>query len=213
MAAPLVEGAVAAAAVLAAGGDVEERRIRRRGRRSGPSWTTWARRPAGATTVEPRGAEVVRVEVVLPNPAGLHARPAGQLVREAARFDARIWARNKRQPQRRASLASLNELALLDARQHDTLILEASGPQGREALEALAALVRAGFGEIDPPASPTPGGDQEAGLGPGGAAVAGAGPAPAEAPAPPAPGTVLEGVAVTPGVAWGRTVQRRRAQA
>lgn len=212
VAAPLVEGAVAAAAVLAAGGDVEGA-VREAREALRPKLDHLGEAPAGATTVEPGGAEVVRVEVVLPNPAGLHARPAGQLVREAARFDARIWARNKRQPQRRASLASLNELALLDARQHDTLILEASGPQGREALEALAALVRAGFGEIDPPASPTPGGDQEAGLGPGGAAVAGAGPAPAEAPAPPAPGTVLEGVAVTPGVAWGRTVQRRRAQA
>src|SRR5690606_25038062 len=212
VAAPLVEGAVAAAAVLAAGGDVEGA-VREAREALRPKLDHLGEAPAGATTVEPGGAEVVRVEVGWPAPAGLHARPAGQLVREAARFDARIWARNKRQPQRRASLASLNELALLDARQHDTLILEASGPQGREALEALAALVRAGFGEIDPPASPTPGGDQEAGLGPGGAAVAGAGPAPAEAPAPPAPGTVLEGVAVTPGVAWGRTVQRRRAQA
>src|SRR5690606_603555 len=143
VAAPLVEGAVAAAAVLAAGGNVEGA-VREAREALRPKLDHLGEAPAEATTVEPGGAEVVRVEVVLPNPAGLHARPAGQLVREAARFDARIWARNKRQPQRRASLASLNELALLDARQHDTLILEASGPQGREALEALAARVRAG---------------------------------------------------------------------
>lgn len=224
VAAPLVEGAVAAAAVLAAGGDLETAAREAAGalepKRQHLAAPASGDRQAGASHSE---AELARLEVVLSNPAGLHARPAAQMVREAARFNATVWARNARTPQRRASLASINELALLDARQHDTLILEASGPDRNLALRALAELVRSGFGEAvglthgDRGGRQTgvttheaPGGRHETQRnlpGEPGTAEPGLVSEPG-----PEPRRVLEGVAVTPGIAWGRTYRLKRSE-
>lgn len=222
VAAPLVEGAVAAAAVLAAGGDLEAAAREAAGalepKRRHLAAPASRERQAGAPLDE---AELARLEVVLSNPAGLHARPAAQMVRAAARFNATVWARNARTPHRRASLASINELALLDARQHDTLILEASGPERHHALRALAELVRSGFGEAEDLPQGDPAGRRtgvttyEAPAGrhktphnlPGVPGTAEPPPVPERGPEP---GRVLEGVAVTPGVGWGRTYRVKR---
>ncbi|MHA6525828.1 HPr family phosphocarrier protein [Tessaracoccus sp. G1721] len=83
--------------------------------------------------------------MVLINETGLHARPGALFVAEARRFDADVRVRNGDAGPVKA--ASSVGLAMLNARKGDLLRLSATGPQAREAVDALVALVSAGFGE------------------------------------------------------------------
>lgn len=84
---------------------------------------------------------------MVPNQAGLHARPAALLAATAAEFNATIKvAAPGKIP---VSATSPIGLATLDARQGTTLEIEASGPQAQEAVVKLTDLVRNGFGELD----------------------------------------------------------------
>jgi phosphocarrier protein HPr len=83
-------------------------------------------------------------EVVIANALGLHARAAARFVQTAARFDAHIRvARGGRAVDGK----SLMGVLLLAAARGTTLTLEADGPDAAGAIEALAELVSAGFGE------------------------------------------------------------------
>ena len=84
-------------------------------------------------------------EVVLINETGLHARPGALFVAEAKKFDADVRVRNGEAGPVKA--ASSVGLAMLNARKGDLLRLTATGAQSREAVDALVALVSAGFGE------------------------------------------------------------------
>lgn len=81
---------------------------------------------------------------VLSNRAGLHARSAAALIREAARFNCEFVVRLG---ERSARSRSLTELLRLGGRQGDTLYLEAAGPDAEEALAAVGALIQRGFDE------------------------------------------------------------------
>ncbi len=92
--------------------------------------------------------------VILPNPAGLHARPVAMLVAELSKFDAEVWLTCGTHS---ANATSAIGLATLNARQGDELWVMATGPQAVEAVAAGVALIEAGFGELDqPPADPSP---------------------------------------------------------
>jgi phosphotransferase system HPr (HPr) family protein len=83
---------------------------------------------------------VVVMRATLPAAVALHARPAAQLVREAARFSAAIEvAANGRS----ANAKSILEVLALGAEGGTPLELSASGADSAEAIERLAALVRA----------------------------------------------------------------------
>lgn len=84
-------------------------------------------------------------EVVLINETGLHARPGALFVAEAKKFDADVRVSNGGAGPVKA--ASSVGLAMLNARKGDLLRLTATGAQSREAVDALVALVSAGFGE------------------------------------------------------------------
>ena len=83
-------------------------------------------------------------EVVVPNALGLHARAAARFVQTAARFAAQIRV-SRGGPT--VDGKSLMGVLLLAASQGSTLRIDADGPDADAALDALAALVAAGFGE------------------------------------------------------------------
>lgn len=88
----------------------------------------------------------LRAELLLRNPAGMHARPAARIVAEAARFDAAV--RIAGPDGHFANASSPIALSTLRAAQGDVVQIETSGPQAEDALEALTHLVEEGFGEL-----------------------------------------------------------------
>jgi len=83
-------------------------------------------------------------EVVVINAAGLHARPADLLAREARRWQSRIELVNDSQ---RAEGKSILDLLTLAAEAGTRLVVEATGPDAREALEAIGSLFERRFNE------------------------------------------------------------------
>jgi phosphotransferase system HPr (HPr) family protein len=83
-------------------------------------------------------------EVKVRNKEGLHFRPIMQLVDTAAHFCAKITVRHE---DRAADARSPMELLMLVATHGSSLTLEASGADADAALDALAELFEAGFGE------------------------------------------------------------------
>ncbi len=84
--------------------------------------------------------------VVVPNRRGLHARAAAKFVTLAERFGASVDVVRDGQS---VSARSIMGLMMLGAGQGATLDLQAEGWDAKEALDALAALVEAGFHEQD----------------------------------------------------------------
>ena len=81
----------------------------------------------------PRAADV-SFEHVVRDPAGMHARPAGELARVASAFEADVTVGHGG---RTAHAGSVIELMLLEARAGSTLTVHASGPDAQAAAEAL----------------------------------------------------------------------------
>src|SRR5689334_4192839 len=187
--APLVEGTVAAAVAARGGASLEEVAAEARGA------LAMKATQLGAASEEPPAAADdgaaapadAQAELDVRNAIGLHARPAARFVEVARGFDAevRVGKRGGGPPVRATSLTNV---VALGARFGDTLLVEASGPQAGEVLDALRALADEGFGD--------------------GVAAAAAPPAPvAQAPAEPVAvpqtGDVLTGVPASAGVAIG----------
>ena len=84
--------------------------------------------------------------VTVVNRRGLHARAAAKFVTMAERFGASVDVSRDGQT---VSARSIMGLMMLGAGQGSTLELQADGWDAKEALEALAALVEAGFNEQD----------------------------------------------------------------
>ena len=88
------------------------------------------------------------VELVVPNPHGLHARPAARLVALARSYDARLTLTNLDTGRGPVNAASLSLVATLDARQGHRVRAGASGPDAAAALAAVEELARTGFGDV-----------------------------------------------------------------
>ncbi len=103
--------------------------------------------PLGLTgTLSPEETRPVEAKFTLANPTGLHARPASLFVQTAARFQAHIRAVGHGQESDATSIFGLLSLGL---RQGDTLILCASGVDAQAALDALSELIHANFYETE----------------------------------------------------------------
>lgn len=89
-------------------------------------------------------ATAVTREVVIRNRLGLHARAAAQFVKTAERFQAEIMVGLGRH---KVNGKSIMGLLMLAASQGTALTLQAQGEDGSAALQALADLVEARFGE------------------------------------------------------------------
>ena len=85
------------------------------------------------------------VEVALHNAHGLHARPAARLVETVRRFDAEVAVRNVTVGGQLVNARSISAVSTIGAVAGHHIEIQASGRQAREALAAVVALVRRNF--------------------------------------------------------------------
>jgi len=91
----------------------------------------------------------VQQSVRVTNPNGLHMRPATALAELARRFQSSILvSKGGQKVDGRAPL----ELLLLVVEQGSELLIEASGPDAREAVAALVGLIENWNSQLDPEA-------------------------------------------------------------
>ena len=82
--------------------------------------------------------------VQIVNKAGLHARPAAEIVKLAAKYNAEITVVRD---ELEVNGKSIMGVMMLAAECGSTLQLKAEGPDAKEALDALAMLIESKFGE------------------------------------------------------------------
>ena len=205
--APLVEGAVAAAAAAAGGAKLDEVEAEARGALAMKAAQLGEQaggesppREPGAVPGARSGAAATSCELPVGNQIGLHARPAARFVAVARGYDAdvRVAKVGGGEP---VPAGSLTNLIALGARLGDTLAVTATGPEAQQALDALRELAEQGFGD-GLAASPARGDGSASGPAP----LRPSAPEPLRTPEPaeaPAPGAVLTGVAASAGVAIG----------
>jgi phosphocarrier protein HPr len=88
--------------------------------------------------------ERATAELVIRNELGLHARSATALVTLAARYEAALWLSND---EREVNGKSIMGVLLLMAGKGTRITARAEGPDARELIDALTALVDNKFGE------------------------------------------------------------------
>jgi phosphocarrier protein FPr len=150
--APLVEGAVAAAAMAAAGASLEEVLHE-------ASHALAAKAPQEPEPAAPAEA-IDEIVVTVPNPHGLHARPAAQFVRMARDSHAPVTLENLTRAAGPIDAASIGGVLSLGARQGHRLRLR--GPH--RAIARLANFLAAGGGESHEPEAPQSGQAASAGI-------------------------------------------------
>jgi phosphocarrier protein HPr len=84
-------------------------------------------------------------DVQIVNPLGLHARPAAQLVKLASKYTSEVTISRDGMP---INAKSIMGVMMLAAEQGATVSISAVGADAEDAVNALAALVAAGFGEM-----------------------------------------------------------------
>ena len=97
-------------------------------------------------TISQDASTVLRRGVTIVNGRGLHARAAAKFVNTAERFNASVDVVRDGQS---VAARSIMGLMMLGAGRGSTIELVADGWDAKEALDALATLVEAGFGEQD----------------------------------------------------------------
>jgi len=146
-AAPLVEGTLAAVVAASNGADLD-RVI------NDAMDALTAKRAQLGETLPPTGAPVPppgegarRAGWRVDNAHGLHARPAARLVSVLSPFTARLTLEKSGQF---ADATRLNQIAALQVRQGDEIVLHAEGEQADAALAAFLQEAQTGFGESIP---------------------------------------------------------------
>ncbi|MGF6963790.1 phosphoenolpyruvate-protein phosphotransferase [Paraburkholderia sp. WC7.3g] len=136
-------------------------------------------------------------EITLPNPAGLHARPAAVVAVEAKKYKSEIRLLRGDASANAKSVVAIMGLATQFG---DKLRVEARGPDAAEAAGIVARLLAEGSGE-KPGDAPAPA---------AAAPTAPAAPAPAQSQAAAADTDEFIGVSASPGLSVGRIVQFRQ---
>lgn len=98
----------------------------------------------GPCGCDPSGGLVMKRVLKITNSRGLHARAAAKLVGVAERFSACV---NVSRHGQTVPACSIMGLMMLGAGQGSEIVVEAEGWDAKEALEAIAGLVEAGFHE------------------------------------------------------------------
>lgn len=221
-AAPLVEGAVAAAVAAQAGqpraavADEARGGLAAKAAHLGQPATVPG--AAGASAHGParsngapdadasreRPAPTVEERFVVTVSQGLHARPAARFVRTAAAFDADVELENATTGAGPVPAGSLNAIATLGVREGHEVVVRASGPDADRAVARLRAVATAAAPVSSDRARPPA--DEAERPAPDDAAVSAAEEAEVAAPAarplpPDAPSGALAGIASSPGVA------------
>jgi multiphosphoryl transfer protein len=145
--APLVEGLVAAVTLAAAGASLAE--VASDAAHAGHIKTRLLGiEPLAADAPVAAGASpAATIDLTLHNEHGLHARPAARLVETVRRFDADVTVRNLTAGGVSVSGRSVSALSTLGVPAGQQIEVAATGRQAREALAAIAALVRRNFDE------------------------------------------------------------------
>jgi phosphoenolpyruvate---glycerone phosphotransferase subunit DhaM len=147
--APIVEGTVAAAVAAQTGGDVDAVLAAAASAAASGSDASTASRPVdgdrsgGSVPEDQAGPDddvAASTTVELVNETGLHARPAADFVKTAAKYDAAVRVNG-------VDAKSLLGIMALALPKGATVTIEASGDDAQDAVDALEALVRSGFGE------------------------------------------------------------------
>ncbi|WP_412162087.1 dihydroxyacetone kinase phosphoryl donor subunit DhaM [Curtobacterium flaccumfaciens] len=150
--APLVEGAVAAAVAAQTGGDADAVLAAAASAARSEADASSASRPSGdqpggtgpadgAAPVDgAAGSDRVSASVELVNETGLHARPAAEFVKTAAKYDASVHVNG-------VDAKSLLAIMALALPKGAKVSIDATGQDAQAAVDALVELVRSGFGE------------------------------------------------------------------
>lgn len=87
------------------------------------------------------------IDIVIQNKLGLHARAAAKLTELASQFtDCEIFIARDKQ---RVNAKSIMGVMMLAAGMGITVTVDAQGPQAKEALKAIEALILSKFGEAE----------------------------------------------------------------
>jgi len=81
------------------------------------------------------------------NKSGLHARPASDFVKEAAKFNSKITIKRLDEDEE-ANAKSIVFLLSLGISQGTEVEISALGDDEQQAADALAAMIESGFGEL-----------------------------------------------------------------
>ena len=162
-AAPLVEGAMAAAVQASIGGTpqqiIEEARgaLAMKADQLGEAPLLDAGAPESGVPdgngASQFAAEAEELILTIPNKLGLHARPAALFVGTAGEFESNIRVFKA---EKQANAKSINQVAMLGAREGDEIRIVAAGTDAAAALVALRALADDNFGDKDEPSEPMP---------------------------------------------------------
>jgi phosphocarrier protein HPr len=85
------------------------------------------------------------MNIVCANDVGLHARPASQFVKTAAHFKSKIQVRNLTKDNAFVDAKSILRVLTLGVEKDQVIEISADGLDEKDALQALADLVRSGF--------------------------------------------------------------------
>lgn len=151
--APFVEGLVSAVVTAAGGASLADVAAEVAGAADAKRAQLGSAEPetaaeAAAPPPAPSTADELSFETTVVNPSGLHARPAATFVKAASRFDADVRIADLDGSAEPVSARSLLALMALGIRQNSRVRVTASGPQARDALAELRALIDDGFGEV-----------------------------------------------------------------
>ncbi len=149
IAAPVVEGAIAAAVQASLGGSLDQVAAEAMGALAAKidQLSNIQPQPPLKTKVTQPLSGAQDITVTIENRLGLHARPAAQFVQTAARFKSDIFIARVSDEARQANAKSINAVASFGARQHEVIRISAVGPDASEALQALQELIASKFGE------------------------------------------------------------------
>ncbi|MBK9745272.1 MAG: phosphoenolpyruvate--protein phosphotransferase [Chloroflexi bacterium] len=152
--APFVEGALSAAVQASTGSPIDHVLAAARGglaAKQGHLNTTEVESPPPASPV--LVSEPSTLTLTVPNRLGLHARPAARLVTLVGQHAAQVVIRKG---DRSADGRQINAVALLDARQGDSLTITATGVDAQAVLNAIHQLAADNFGDRDDPTDSRP---------------------------------------------------------
>ena len=156
-AAPLVEGAVAAAIQASVGASLDAvaaealAGLATKKEQLAPI-TGYTSSVAAAAVAEETDADAMEIRLIIRNRIGLHARPAANFVITAAKFQSVITVFKG---PKTASAKSINQMATLAARRDDEIRVRAVGLDAKDAIAAIEALNADNFGEKDAEISKT----------------------------------------------------------
>lgn len=152
-------------------------------------------------------ANTATAEVLIPNPTGMHARPAANLVNVAKDFESEIQLDKQDESGSAKSIVSILAMALAYG---DKMTITATGPDAQEAVDALVQAIKDGLGEE---VGAMPSGTADTVATPAVSAASGLNEPEHDSDEPKSGDpNILLGVTASPGLGIGHVVQMRQAE-